>query len=97
MKAVMIIYNQAHSVNVLEILDKCSIRGYTKWENVHGRGSEKGEPHYSSHAWPSTNVATMAIVEEVKVPSLIKELKALNSSAEKQGLRAFVWDAESAV
>lgn len=97
MKAVIIIYNQAHSENVLEILDKCSIRGYTKWENVHGRGSAKGEPHYSSHAWPSTNVATLAIVDEEKVPSLIKELKALNASAEKQGLRAFVWEADSVV
>ena len=97
MKAVFIIYDQAHSIGVLEILDKCSIRGYTKWENVQGRGSKKGDPHYSTHAWPSTNMATLAIVEEELVPSLVKELKVLNASAEKQGLRTFVWDAESIV
>ncbi|MFA6335076.1 MAG: PG0541 family transporter-associated protein [Bacteroidales bacterium] len=97
MKAVMIIYDQAHSANVLEILDKCSIRGFTKWDNVHGRGSKKGDPHYSSHAWPSTNMVTLAITEEEKIPALIEELKALNDDALKQGLRVFTWEAESAI
>lgn len=97
MKAVMIIYNQAHSSNVLEVLDKCSIRGFTKWEDVQGRGSKKGEPHYSTHAWPSKNMVTLAVVEPEIIPSLLKELKTLNDEAEKQGLRVFVWDAESAI
>lgn len=97
MKAVMIIYDQAHTDNVLEILDKCNIRGFTKWDNVHGRGSKNGDPHYSSHAWPATNTATLVITEEERVPLLLKALKALNATAEKQGLRAFVWEAESAV
>ncbi len=93
----MIIYNQAHSSNVLEVLDKCDIRGFTKWEDVQGRGSHKGEPHYSTHAWPSKNMVTLAVVEPDELPALLKELKELNEAADKQGLRAFVWEADSAI
>jgi len=97
MKAVMIIYNQAHNSNVLGVLDKCSVRGFTKWEEVQGRGSKKGEPHYSTHAWPSKNMVTLAIVEPEVLPALLNELKKLNEEAEKQGLRAFVWEADSVI
>lgn len=94
MKAVMIIYNQAHSSVVMEILDKCTVRGFTKWVDVQGRGSHKGEPHYGTHAWPSKNMATLAVVQEEQVASLVLELKKANEMAEDQGLRAFVWEAD---
>jgi nitrogen regulatory protein PII len=97
MKAVLITYNQAHNSNVLGALDKCSVRGFTKWEDVQGRGSVKGEPHYSTHAWPSKNMVTLAIVEPEVLPALIGELKKLNEQAEKQGLRVFVWEADSVI
>jgi hypothetical protein len=73
------------------------VRGFTKWVDVQGRGSDKGEPHYGTHAWPSINMAVMAIVEPEILTILLSELKEINSSAEKQGLRAFVWEAESAI
>lgn len=94
MKAVMIIYNQAHSTAVMEILDKCTVRGFTKWVDVQGRGSHKGEPHYGTHAWPSKNMSTLAVVQEEQVASLVLELKKANEMAEDQGLRAFVWEAD---
>ena len=94
MKAVMIIYNQAHSTVVMEILDKCTVRGFTKWVDVQGRGSQKGEPHYGTHAWPSKNMAILAVVPEEQVAPLVLELKNANEMAEDQGLRAFVWEAD---
>ncbi len=97
MKAVMIIYNQAHSDIVLDILNKCNVRGFTKWVDVQGRGSHKGEPHLGSHAWPAKNMSTLTMVEESAIPALVSELKALNESAEDQGLRVFVWEAESMI
>ena len=96
MKAVMIAYNQAHNAEVQGILDKCNIRGFTKWEDVQGRGSKDGEPHYSTHAWPSKNMVTITIIDDDKLPELIKQLKFLDDRAEKQGLRTFVWEAEQA-
>jgi len=94
MKAIMIIYNQAHSTVVMEILDRCTVRGFTKWVDVQGRGSQKGEPHYGTHAWPSKNMATLAIVPQEQVASLVLELNNANEMAEDQGLRAFVWEAD---
>ena len=39
MKAIMIIYNQAHTEKVEYLLDKLGIKGYSLWENVQGRGT----------------------------------------------------------
>jgi len=97
MKAVMIIYNQAHSSVVMNILDSLSVRGFTKWTEVQGRGSKKGEPHYGTHAWPSKNMVTMAIVNEEVLPALTAELRKANEAAPEQGLRAFIWEADSVV
>ena len=92
MKSVLIIYNQAHTIPVLEILDRLSVRGYTGWENLTGRGSETGEPHLGSHAWPSRNSATLVVIPDEKLQKLKEQLKILNYSAPKQGLRMFAWD-----
>ena len=50
MKAVFISFDQAHKDDVIRILDKYLIRGFTLWEGTQGRGTEGGEPHYGSHA-----------------------------------------------
>ncbi len=52
MKAIMIIYNQAHTERVEYLLDKLGVRGYSLWENVQGRGTSTGVPHLGTHAWP---------------------------------------------
>ena len=94
MKAVFIAYNQALTEAVNSILDRHNIRGYTKWAEVHGRGTNDGEPHFGSHTWPAMNSAILAIMEAEHVESLLKSLKKLDSKAEQQGLRAFVWNVE---
>ncbi len=52
MKSVFITFDQAHYAQILETLDKLSCRGYSYFEQMRGRGSKTGEPHYGSHAWP---------------------------------------------
>ncbi|MDR1156093.1 MAG: hypothetical protein LBL04_15405 [Bacteroidales bacterium] len=91
MKAVFISYNQAHTQQVDFLLDRYRIHGFTRWNSVAGRGSNDGEPHYGSHAWPGMNTAVLAIVEDEKVPPFLKALRKLDKTAEQQGLRAFVW------
>ena len=94
MKAVFIAYNQALTEAVNSILDRHQIRGYTKWADVQGRGTNSGEPHFGSHTWPAMNSAIMAVIEEERVEPLLASLIKLNSKAEEQGLRAFVWNIE---
>ena len=95
MKSVLITFDQAHYNNILTTLDKLTCRGFTAWEQVQGRGSKTGEPHYGSHAWPSMSTAIITMVDDEKVASLLDALRKLDEQSPMLGLRAFVWNIES--
>jgi nitrogen regulatory protein PII len=92
MKAIMIIYNQAHTEKVEFLLDKLGIKGYSLWENVQGRGSESGVPHLGTHAWPEINKSVLTVVEDDLVDKILKNIKRIDEVNEEVGIRAFVWD-----
>jgi len=92
MKAIFIVYNQAHTEKIEYMLDRLEIKGYTLWENVFGRGSETGVPHMGTHTWPETNSATLTMVEDDKVDVVLEKIKKLDTINEEVGIRAFVWD-----
>jgi nitrogen regulatory protein PII len=92
MKAIMIIYNQAHTERVEYLLDKLGVRGYSLWENVQGRGTSKGVPHLGTHAWPEINKSLLAIVDDSIIDTLLENVKKIDSINEEVGIRAFVWD-----
>jgi nitrogen regulatory protein PII len=92
MKAIFIVYNQAHTEKIEYMLDRLEIKGYTLWENVYGRGSETGVPHMGTHTWPEINSATLTMVEDDKVDVVLEKVKKLDSINEEVGIRAFVWD-----
>ncbi len=92
MKAIFISFNQAYYDFILEILDRLNIRGFTSWEEVRGRGSHKGEPHYGSHAWPTLNSAMIVFLPADRATALLDALRSLDAETEEQGLRAFEWD-----
>jgi len=97
MKAVFIAYNQALTEAVNSVLDRNNIKGFTKWADVQGRGSNTGEPHFGTHTWPAMNSAILAIIDEEQVETLLASLKKLDAKAEQQGLRAFVWNIEGMI
>lgn len=92
MKAVMIIYNQAHTEKVEYVIDKLGIKGYSLWEQVQGRGSDTGLPHLGTHTWPEINKILLTVVEDDMVDDLLKKVKKIDSVNEEVGIRAFVWD-----
>ncbi|MBN1159032.1 MAG: hypothetical protein JXA61_06590 [Bacteroidales bacterium] len=92
MKAVLIIYNQAHTERIEYMLDRLEINGYTQWPLVTGRGSESGEPRMGTHTWPELNSATLTIVEDQKVNVLLEKVKKLDAVNKEVGIRAFVWE-----
>jgi len=94
MKAIFIVYGQALTEPIVQRLNRLNIRGFTRWEEVQGRGSNEGEPHYGTHAWPSKNGAMLTIVDDEKVDDLLASLRHINEKAEQQGLNAFVWNIE---
>ena len=96
MKAIFISYNQAYNEEIVELLDAHAQRGFTRWQDIEGRGSVDGEPHYSNHAWPVQNHAILTFVQEDKVKAILDDLKAKDDATPDLGLRAFVWSADQA-
>lgn len=94
MKSVMIVYNHGITEEVNEALESLGIRGYTKFLDVHGQGSEKGEPRLGSHIWPSKNAVVITVIKDDLVDPLLEKVKAID---EEQGIHAFVWNIEKMV
>ncbi len=92
MKSVFIVYNQANTERVEYMLDHLEVRGFTMWDEVKGRGTDKGEPRMGTHTWPEMNSAVMAIVDDAKVEALLDAVKKLDSINDEVGVKAFVWD-----
>ncbi len=92
MKAIMIIYNQAHSEKIEYMLDKLGIKGYSLWENVRGSGTNTGVPHLGNHTWPEINKSLLTVIEDDLVDTVLDKVERINRINEEVGIRAFVWD-----
>lgn len=92
MKSMFIVYNQAYNMEIAEILESLSCRGFTMWQDIQGQGSASGEPHLGSHAWPTMNNAILTFVNDDKVDDILEEIRKKDLETPALGLRAFVWD-----
>lgn len=93
----MIIYNQAHTERLEYILDSLEIRGFTRWDEVRGRGSQTGAPHLGTHTWPEMNSAMLTIVPEDKVEALLEKVQRLDQINTEIGLKAVVWSVDQMI
>ncbi len=94
MKAIMIIYNQALTEKVEFMLEKLAIRGFTQWPTVWGTGTTNGEPRMGTHTWPEMNSATITIVNDDIVDTVLERVKKMDAINHEVGIRAFVWNIE---
>ena len=97
MKTVFITFDQAHKEAIIEVLDASLCRGYTLLPDAAGRGSQTGEPHLGTHAWPAMNCAILTVCEDSKVQPLLDRLHKLDIDNPLLGLRAFVWNIEQSI
>lgn len=95
MKAIFIVYNQAYNEEIIEMLAALGQRGFTRWEDVEGKGGFNGRPHMASHAWPESNHAILTMVKDDKVERILEAIKAKDEESPDLGLRAFVWGIET--
>lgn len=95
MKAIFIVYNQAHTEKVDYIFDKLKIRGFTRWTDLTGRGSIDGDPHMNTHTWPEQNTAQLTVVEDEMVPQVLDAVKKMDEVNKDVGVRAFAWNIEA--
>ncbi len=94
MKAIFISYGQAYDQEIVQILEEAGQRGFTRWEDIGGRGTETGIPHYGNHTWPSMNNAILTIVEDSMVEQILEKVRLKDAQFQDIGLRAFVWNIE---
>lgn len=97
MKAILITFDQAYYQRIIDMLEKSNCRGFTSWNEVNGRGSVNGEPHYGSHAWPSLAAAIITVVEDSRVSTVLNKLHEMDVATPKLGLRAFTWNIEQTI
>lgn len=97
MKAILITFDQAHYERIIDMLERQNCRGFTAWEQVQGRGSKDGEPHYGSHAWPSMASAIITMVEDSRAQAVLDKLREIDIERPKLGLRAFLWDIQQSI
>lgn len=97
MKAIFISFDQAYYERIVDMLERSNCRGFTAWQEVQGRGSKSGEPHYGSHAWPSLASSIITMVEDDRVDTILSKLHEMDLVTPKLGLRAFVWQIEKTI
>ena len=97
MTAVFIVFNQAITDKVENALELAQIKGFSKWNEMAGSGSNEGEPHLGSHTWPALNSGILIVLEDEKVKTLLNLVEQINKIAETQGIHAFVWNIETMV
>lgn len=95
MKAVFIVYNQAHTEKVEYLFEKLNIKGYTRWTDLTGQGSVNGPPHMNTHTWPEQNTARMAVMEDENIQAVLDGVRRLDEENKDVGIRAFVWNIEA--
>ncbi len=91
MKAVLIVFNQALSDQVLAELRRLHVKGFTKWDGLRGEGSRDGYPHLGSHAWPALNSAYLVITGDASAREIRERMESLDAQRPQQGLRVFSW------
>lgn len=97
MKSIFIAFDQAYYETIVDMLNKSGCRGFTAWQEVVGRGTRTGDPHYGTHAWPSLLSSIITIVDDDKVDIVLDKLHEMDVARPKLGLRAFVWNIEQAI
>ncbi len=92
-KMIMLAYNEAVDDEVMDLLEECGIRSYTKITKAFGKGALSGT-HLGNDIWPGfNNILHIACSgEDAKV--LTEKVRSLRETLGKEGVKAFVMPIE---
>ncbi|MCK9614821.1 MAG: hypothetical protein M0R48_04865 [Candidatus Omnitrophica bacterium] len=93
LKMVMIVYNEAIEAEVMEILEGCALKNYTKVMGVYGSGETSGI-HLNNDIWPGRNNILYICCEGTQVQKILSCVKELRKKLGKEGIKAFTWNLE---
>jgi hypothetical protein len=88
MKMVMIAFNEAIEMEVMEALERCGLKNYTRITGAFGRGAASGT-HLGNDIWPGRNNILYVACEEAAAGELLRRVKDLRKDLGKEGVKAF--------
>lgn len=89
MKMVMITYNEALDMEVMEVLENCQTKNFTKIMGVYGRGSTSGT-HLGNDIWPGRNNILYIACEEKGAREVLSCVRELKKKLGAEGIKAFL-------
>jgi len=93
LKMVIIAYNEAIDLEVMEMMEKCNLKNYTKVMGVFGRGEISGT-HLGNDIWPGRNNLLYVATPENAAKQLASAVKELRVKLGKEGIKAFILPVE---
>lgn len=88
-KMVMIAYNEAIDNEVMEILNECGLKNYSKVLGAFGRGSTSGT-HLGNDIWPGRNNILYVACENQEAKKLAAKIKESRKTLGTEGIKAFI-------
>ncbi len=92
-KMVMVIYNEALGDEVMEVLNKCASKNYTKIPGVFGKGASSGT-HMGNDIWPGRNNILYIACAEENAKLILSYIKELRKKLGREGVKAFLLPVE---
>ena len=93
MKMVMVTYNEAIDVDVMEVLNDCGLVNYTKVPRVYGKGMTSGT-HLGDQIWPGLNYILYVACDDTQAKQVVLGVTNLRKTLGKEGVKAFVMPLE---
>lgn len=89
MKMVMIVFNEAIEPEIMEILERCGTRNFTKITEAYGRGNTS-QSHEGNDVWPGRNTIFYVACQEQDARKVLASVKELRTTLGKEGVKAFL-------
>ena len=86
---VMIVYNEAIDMEVMELLASSELTNYTKMTGIYGKGRTSGT-HLGNDVWPGRNNILYLACDEAKSKKLFSSVKELRKKLGSEGVKAFI-------
>ena len=91
MKMLMISYNEAIDMEVMEIMETCGVKNYTKITGAYGKGTTSGT-HLGNDIWPGRNNILYTACKPDEARNLVTCVNALRTKLGREGIKAFMWE-----
>jgi len=89
LKMAMVVYNEAIDLEVMETLQECAVKNYTKITAAFGKGATSGT-HLGNDIWPGRNNILYVVCEEKQAKQILSCVRALRTQLGQEGIKAFI-------